>query len=85
MRRPYDEFINQFREKYGDRFLSRQAEREIRGVQTDMGDPMLPDSCVNGDDPIDVAPTDEANTDQTSRRAVTQSIAVSMHQIRSLR
>ncbi|KAI2734267.1 transcriptional regulator family: Grainyhead/CP2 [Penicillium roqueforti] len=68
MRRPYDEFINQFREKYGDRFLSRQAEREIRGVQTDMGDPMLPDSCVNGDDPIDVAPTDEANTDQTSRR-----------------
>lgn len=68
MRRPHDEFINQFREKYGDRFFSRQAEREIRGVQPDMEDPMLPDSSVNGNEPIDVAPTDEANTDQILKR-----------------
>jgi hypothetical protein len=68
MRRPHDEFINQFREKYGDRFLSCQAEREIRGVQPDMEDPILPDSYVKGNESIDVTPTDEANTDQTLRR-----------------
>ncbi|KAJ5853067.1 hypothetical protein N7534_005610 [Penicillium rubens] len=65
MRKPDDEFINRFRERFGDLLLSCQGERGWRGVQFDVGDPMLPTSYAIGNEPIDVAPTDEANTGQT--------------------
>ncbi|KAJ5849254.1 hypothetical protein N7534_007943 [Penicillium rubens] len=68
MRKPDDEFINQFWEKYGDLFLSCQGEKETGGVQFDVSDPVLPVSYVKGYEPIDTAPTDEANTGQTSGR-----------------
>jgi hypothetical protein len=64
MRKSDDEFINRFRERFGDLLLSCQGERELRGVQSDVGDAMLPTSYVIGNEPIDVAPTDEATTGQ---------------------
>jgi hypothetical protein len=64
MRKPDDEFINRFRKRFGDLLLSCQGERELRGVQPDVGDATLPTSYVIGNEPIDVAPTYEANTGQ---------------------
>jgi hypothetical protein len=62
------EFANWFRERFGDFLLSCQGERELRGVQSDVGDAMLPTSYVIGNEPIDVARTDEANTGRKLRR-----------------
>ncbi|CAG7937597.1 unnamed protein product [Penicillium nalgiovense] len=68
MPRPDNEFINQFREKFGDLLLGRQGGRGLRGSQFVVGDPMLPASYASGNEPIDVASTDEAITGQTLKR-----------------
>lgn len=64
MRKPDDEFIKRFRERFGDLLLSCQGERGLRGVQSDVGDAMPPTSYVIENEPIDVAPTDDANPGQ---------------------
>lgn len=67
MHRPDDEFINQFREKFGDLLLSCHGERGMAGTHVDARDPMLPASYVNGNEPIDVICTDGANLGRTLR------------------
>ncbi|KAJ5982803.1 hypothetical protein N7451_012903 [Penicillium sp. IBT 35674x] len=41
MHRPDDEFINQFRERFGDLLLSCHVERRTTAAHTDVGDPMV--------------------------------------------
>lgn len=67
MHRPDDEFINQFREKFGDLLLSCHGERGMAGTHVDAGDPMLPASYVNENEPNDVKWRDEANIGRTLR------------------
>ncbi|CRL29481.1 unnamed protein product [Penicillium camemberti] len=67
MHRPDDEFINQFREKFGDLLLSRHGERRMAGTHVDARDPMLPAGHVNKNEPSDSIWTDEANVGRTLR------------------
>jgi hypothetical protein len=68
MHRPDEEFINLFREKFGDLFLSCHGERGMRGSHFDAGDPLLHANYPNDNEPSDVTRTDEPNTGQTVRR-----------------
>lgn len=67
MHRPDDDFINQFKEKFGDLLLNCHGERGKRGAHFDAGDPMLPASYDNDNEAINVTWTDEANSAQTLR------------------
>lgn len=61
MHRPDDEFINQFRERFGDLLLNCHGERGKTGAHIDVGD----FSHAKEDEPIDVICTDEANISRT--------------------
>ncbi|KAJ5473971.1 hypothetical protein N7475_003537 [Penicillium sp. IBT 31633x] len=67
MRRPDDEFIDQFRKRFGDLLLTCHGKRRMEGDHVDAGDPILHASYGNENEPIDVMWTDEANTDRTLR------------------
>ncbi|KAJ6012408.1 hypothetical protein N7522_002763 [Penicillium canescens] len=67
MHRPDDEFINQFRERFGDLLLSCQGKRGRTGAQVDMGNSVFSASHAKKDEPIDVICTDEANTGRILR------------------
>ncbi|CAG8195840.1 unnamed protein product [Penicillium nalgiovense] len=86
MHRPDDEFINQFRKRFGDLLLTCHGERGMAGAHVDLGDPMLHASYVNENMPIDDMWTDEPNTGRTLRlESGSQKPDTSMHPILSLR
>lgn len=67
MHKPDDEFITQFRERFGDLLLSCNAPRRMKIAQVDARDPMLPASYVNENELTDAMWIDEANTSRTLR------------------
>ncbi|KAJ5288299.1 hypothetical protein N7508_011074 [Penicillium antarcticum] len=67
MHRPDDEFINQFRERFGDLLLSCHGERGRTDAHVDVGGSMFSASHAKEDEPVDVMCADEANTARTLR------------------
>ena len=67
MHGPGDEFINQFKEKFGDLLLSCNGETGRTGAHANVGDSMVSASHANVNEPIGVICTDQANTGQTLR------------------
>jgi hypothetical protein len=66
MRRPDDEFVDQFRKRFGDLLLTCNGKR-MEGAHVDARDPMSHASFGNENEPIDVMRTDDANTGRTLR------------------
>jgi hypothetical protein len=67
MRRPDDEFVDQFRKRFGDLLLTCNGKRRMEGAHVDAGDLMLHANYGNENEPIDVMRTDDANTGRTLR------------------
>ncbi|KAJ5946417.1 hypothetical protein N7454_003256 [Penicillium verhagenii] len=67
MHRPDDEFINQFREKFGDLLLSCRDERATATVDVNAGNPIWPASHANEHELTDAMWIDEADTGRALR------------------
>ncbi|KAJ5890067.1 hypothetical protein N7504_010877 [Penicillium tannophilum] len=67
MHKPDEEFINQFRERFGDLLLSFHGERRTKNAHVDARDPMLPVSYLKGNELTDGIWINEANDGRTLR------------------